>query len=383
MKWTNKGHEFDEVYKNIIKHDEFYLFGAGDYGQIFYNVIAGEIKINAYIDNNEQKQGTLYNDKPVISFSDIDRTTNHAIIITASQIARIGIITQLENAVYSKNENIFMIEDFLSIYNVYKYNKVYFSSISMLPSTLCNLNCECCLNFNPFAKKPDIRPIEQVKEDVDIFFKCVEFVGLFHFSGGEPFLYPHALDVVKHICSYKEKIGLFRMITNGTVVPKEELVKELSKYDFELTIDDYRKAVPKYNDNFDKLLELLEKYNIRYTINKADSWIDLAPTKTDNNHFSEEELQKHFEDCGQSWQELREGKLYTCNYDGYATVAGINPEQDEEIYKLTEFTSDKKKELVEFRLGFNGKGYTNLCKHCRGFCADNDVAMEPAKQLER
>ena len=35
MKWQNKGHEYDEMYKEIEKKKSFYLFGAGDYGTQF------------------------------------------------------------------------------------------------------------------------------------------------------------------------------------------------------------------------------------------------------------------------------------------------------------------------------------------------------------
>lgn len=62
----------------------------------------------------------------------------------------------------------------------------------------------------------------------------------------------------------------------------------------------------------------------------------------------------HRDSCNQSWQELRGGKLYSCNYAAYATVAGIAGEQDmEEAYALTSFTPDKKKELIEFMKGKN------------------------------
>jgi hypothetical protein len=52
----------------------------------------------------------------------------------------------------------------------------------------------------------------------------------------------------------------------------------------------------------------------------------------------------------------------------------------EEVYDLTEFTVEKKKELVEFRLGYTTKGYTNFCKKCRGFTPKNSEKMEPAAQ---
>ena len=66
------------------------------------------------------------------------------------------------------------------------------------------------------------------------------------------------------------------------------------------------------------------------------------------------------------------------------TVAGIAGEQDvEESYDLGTHTADKKKELVEFRLGYTEKGYTNFCKKCRGFTTHNTEAMQPAEQVNQ
>ena len=137
-----------------------------------------------------------------------------------------------------------------------------------------------------------------------------------------------------------------------------------------------------FKERFDELVSKFNTYGIKYYINKVDSWIDLAPEKTDYSSWSENELQKHRESCNQSWQELRDGKLYSCNYAAYATVAGIAGEQDlEEIYDLKDFTHDKKKELVEFRLGYTTKGYTEFCKKCRGFTPENNEEVVPAEQV--
>ena len=196
-------------------------------------------------------------------------------------------------------------------------------------------------------------------------------------------LYKHTADLAMYIDqNYGDKIDTLRMVTNGTIVPDDEVLKKLSQCRIEITVDDYREAVPQFSKQFDQLINKLNQYQIKYYINKADSWIDLASEKTDYSNWSEKQLEEHRESCEQSWQELRDGKLYSCNYAAYATVAGIAGEQDmEEAYDLTAFTPDKKKELVEFRLGYTRKGYTNFCKKCRGFTPENAEEMEPAVQI--
>lgn len=383
MKWMNKGHEYDEMYKNIEKKNRYYLFGAGDYGHQFLAMFKDEINIAGFIDNSADKIGTTIEGIPCYAFNDINLKDDEAIILTMSQIARVKPVEQLLKSGKVHNVDYFLIEEFISVYNVYKYDKVYFSSISFLPSTICNLNCKHCLNFNPYAKQFYVREWEQLTKDVDLFFSCVDYIMLFHVSGGEPMLYKHTADLIEYIDkNYGYKIGTLRTVTNGTVIPKEEVFVKLSKCNIEITVDDYREAVPRFNSRFDQLIAKLEEYNIKYYINKAESWIDLAPDITDYSKLPEEKLIKHRDSCSQSWEELRDGKIYSCNYAAYATVAGIAGEQDlEETYNLEKFTLEKKKELVEFRLGYTEKGYTNFCKKCRGFTPENSDEVEPALQI--
>lgn len=384
MKWTKKGHELDHVYRKMQEKDLFYIFGAGDYGRQLYQIMKDEIAVAGFIDNNPDKQGQELYGQMIYKLQDIKRGRNIGIILAVSQFSRSAVVKQLQEAGYVEEEDYFKIEPFLSAWYVYKYDKVYFTNISMLPSTACNLNCELCLNFNPYAAKPDVRSIEQVKEDIDLFFNCVDYVMLYHVSGGEPFLYPHFAEVIEYLgTKYRHQILTLRTVTNGTVVPKDELLQRLSGIDFEITVDDYREAVPDSKEDFARLIEKLDRYHIKYEINKAEAWIDLAPTATDHSMWTEEQLTEHFDNCAQTWQELRDGKLYSCNYDGYATVAGINEQQKEEVFDLRTFTPERKKELVEFRLGYNDKGYTNLCRHCRGFYMDNPVTGKPAAQGKR
>lgn len=385
MKWQSRGHEYDEMYNEIQKKRSFYLFGAGDYGTQFVNIFRDEIDILGYIDNAIEKQGSRINGYECKALDEIELQPEQGIVITMSQIARVIPVEQLKEHGYRKNVDFFIMEEFVGVYHVYKYNKVYFSSISFLPSTACNLNCKNCLNFNPFAKKFYVREWEDLKKDVDLFFHCVDRVMLFHVSGGEPMVYKYTADLIEYIDkNYGDRIDKLRTVTNGTVVPKESVLQKLSQCNVEITVDDYREAVPRFRDRFDELIQKFEEYNIRYYINKVDSWIDLAPERTDYSCWSEARLEQHREACNQSWQELRDGKLYSCNYAAYATVAGIAGEQDlEEVYNLKEFSEDKKKELVEFRLGYTTKGYTEFCKRCRGFTPENSEEVAPAEQVKR
>lgn len=383
MKWENKGHEFDDVYKKMCEKEEYFLFGAGDLGLKSYHILKNELNIIGFIDNDEKKWESNKYEKPVLPLIEAKIDKKTGIILTPGQMQRMSIYHELTSKGYKKDEDFFVLEEFLGVYFSYKYNKAYFYNISFLPSTVCNLKCEACLNFNAHAKSFYVRKWEDLIADVDLFFSCVDYILLFHVSGGEPLLYPRIADLIEYIDKkYGDRIYQLRTVTNGTVVPSDKVLEKLSKSNVEITVDDYREAVPQYNENFDNLIQKFEEFHIPHYISKVDSWIDLEPLKTNYSDWTERQLQEHFDKCCQSWQELRDGKLFSCNYDAYATVAGINGEQKEEIFDLKSYSRERIKELIEFRLGYNEKGYTNLCKHCRGFSVENTLIIPPARQVQ-
>lgn len=384
VKWQHKGHEYDNVYEHIAQKESYYLFGAGDYGHQFYPVMRDEIKIIGYIDNDEYKAGTVINDLPCVNLEKVRCSKDTGIIVTMSQIARISAIEQLNEMGLKKNRDYFLIEEFISVYFAYKYQQVVFSNISFLPSTACNLNCRYCLNFNPFSKTFYVRELEHLKADIDVFFRCVDRVMLFHVSGGETLLYPNIGEVVEYLHGhYGNRIDKLRMVTNGTIVPRDDVLRKLADANVEVTVDDYREAVPDKDEQFKQVIQKLNEYEIRHYVNKVSAWVDLGPDVTDYSGCPESWLIKHRSECDQNWQELRDGKLYSCNYAAYAVVTGKLGKQDlEETYDLREHSQDKLKELIEFHLGYTEKGYTNFCKYCRGFTTNNTADKSPALQTE-
>ena len=120
---------------------------------------------------------------------------------------------------------------------------------------------------------------------------------------------------------YGDRIYKIRTVTNGTIVPRDEFLERLKGLRFEVTVDDYREAVPQYAGTVLKLMDKLDEYGIQHYRNYTDQWIDLAPMKTDHSAWTEEQLMHHFDDCCQSWQELRDGKIFIVNYSACAAVA--------------------------------------------------------------
>jgi hypothetical protein len=389
MRWKTKGHEFDEVYNNIKQKKNLYLFGAGLEGKKVYEIITDKFKddfhLLGFIDNNLEKQGKLYCGLKVYRPTEIDLLNNDTgIVISISSVMMGELQKQLEGYGLIKNRDFYHYAAFFSVYAAYAKNQLFFSSVSFLPSTRCNLHCEACLNFTPYMDKFEERNWEQIIHDIDSFFKCVDYIMVFHVSGGEPLLYPHIATLLTYIAKhYGDKIYSLETVTNGTVLPSEEFLKVFHDYPIKITVDDYRDALPEYRGDFTKIIETLANNGGqgRFVIQKYDEWIDLAPYTTHHEAWTMRQLEKHFNACHVPWQEFRKGKLYLCNYSAYAAVAGIIDEpQADEYYDFLQYDKSKLKELMEFRLGYSQKGYVEFCKRCAGFFEVNSNKVMPAKQ---
>ena len=293
---------------------------------------------------------------------------------------------QLFDYGYEKNVDFFHYQEFISVIAAYLHGDVYFPSVSFLPSTKCNLRCAVCLNFTPYIKNFEERSLDKLKKDVDIFFSCVDYVGIFHVSGGEPLLYHKLPELIKYIGdNYACKIYSLETVTNGTILPGEKFLQVYHDYPILITVDDYREALPEKADIFDKVINALEKTGGkgRYTIQKFDYWVDLACMKTDYSSWSDERLERHFDSCHALFQEFRDGELYLCNYEAYAAVAGITEGVSENgKYDFRKFDKSKVKELMEFRLGFSTKGYAEFCKRCAGMYSINPYKIKPGEQMK-
>lgn len=395
MKWKNKGHEFDELGNIFIKNKDIILIGdecETEYLKKKLDFLGVNINtINNFPEYKEEKGLKKLIKKIKLKYI-IKNNLNGKTVIVASSIACNDFyINWIENELKLKrNINMFsgydFLEKYLSIFAVYVSEKVYIPSNCLISTTICNLNCESCLNFAPYDKNQQHRDIEVLKKDVDMYFSCIDRVGLFHISGGEPLLYPHLVELIKYISNnYKDKIDILGTVTNGTIVPSDELCKVFKEYNVQVECDDYRQNVPRLNKTYAQLVEQLEKHNVNSKINLAGEcweWLELFPPRNNMENADEEVLCEKYNKCGNPFIELKDGKIYSCNFASYAATAGLKISLENDFLDISKFNSNQKKELVEFRLGYTTKGYVDFCKYCNGLQNINPIQVTPAKQAE-
>ena len=397
MKWHNKGHEFDKIAQPLVQADTAYFYGCGKFAEEINDVLESMKSYIGwkilFIDRDKEKQKKGFHSWTVISPETFFAQEKENFIVVDCVLAGQGEEIRtflLEKGVPSNR--IYKGWDFLyryfSIYFLYAADKVFFTSQNIVPSTVCNLNCRDCLNFTPHIKKHIVRDIEMLKNDVDLFFNAIDYIYRFQVTGGEPLLYKHIQELFEYIDEhYRKKILRLETVTNGTVLPTDEFCSFLREKNIFVFLDDYTMSLPEeQNKCRAEVKAKLQNYGINFSDNYVEKWFRIYTPENLPSKKSDDELVKMFVRCGNPWSTIEGGSITACNYSLYAVKAGVlswSEYHGNDFFNLADYTPDLKHELIEFRLGFNERGYVSLCEKCNGFSTINPPAVKPAIQATR
>jgi len=246
-------------------------------------------------------------------------------------------------------------------------------------STICNLKCKHCITFTPYHRHPQFFDVEQLKKDLERFFRLFgrPLVHL-DLGGGEPLLHPRIVDLTEFILAHHgEWFGQMRILTNGSVrIPKSLLDTAVDDKLFFL-IDNYG---PKLSTMADKNEAMLKELGIPHRVNKYfgddqyfNGWIDFGELEFKN--YTPEQLESIRQNCFDIYSEseisqyrpcdhlhIKNGKIHYC--DVQQVGASHIPVNDGDFIDLRSNESDEN--LIE-RLKTFKQNIIETCKYCNGF----------------
>lgn len=383
MKWTNKGHEYDAIGSLLANKKHCYIYGAGwtgvnllemllplndilnwEYHFVDMNqYLQGQHKLGVVIEPLESLEKADKDDSFVVICSGNDTKWNHWTYRTMCAVCQECGFEDSKNAFSYK----YFLMKYLSVHLWYQHKLVYFWSLNIVPSTICNLNCKCCLNFNPYIKKHTTFELPQIMKSVDDLFSSIDLISRFQITGGEPILYKHLSEVIEYIGNrYRNKIFRFEIVMNATIVPSAEVFDAIQKYGMYVYLDDYVDSVPQSKSTRLKITAEFLKRGIVFNDNYTPTWFNLTPCLETEWTDDEEKLSEHFTKCMEPYATIENSRISACNYALYAHKAGIVEYKENEYFPLPAKTDEEKIALIEFRTGYNQRGYTELCKRCKG-----------------
>lgn len=391
MKWTNKGHEIEKADISFSNgfHKKVYIFGAGKIGRTTGLTLTALGLLGGYIDNDRERQGTVFLDRLVISLEEYLRFEDEpAIVVACAEKHALEIEKQLKQKRLIRGKDYFFCEEFhnkiLPIISTLYLDKVYIRLAQITLTERCSLKCKkcahACYNVDGSAEDMDLLA---VYNSADNFFSKVDLVNEFVLIGGEPLLYKHLLQAIEYIGEkYRNQMGVYCITTNGTIVPNEEVLRACQKYQVLFRISNYSKAIPRLKKSQQKLIAALEKYQIEYKLAIEDgNWIDYGFEYL-NKEMDEKKLIETFDKCLTPCREVRENKLYFCVM-ARSVSDNLHLEEGQGDYlDLDKLHGENyKRELMEFNLGYSEKGYLDMCHRCHGMDAIN-YPIPVAEQLD-
>ena len=262
------------------------------------------------------------------------------------------------------------------------------NTISLVPSYICNLKCKFCNVRVPYLRNLKTHTVEEMMEMTGRMFKIVDHVHSLAICGGEILLYKDLPALINELMkNYKNQFDQIEIITNGTIVPSEDLISAVKKCGekfYRLLVDDYGKDLSK---KVPEIVDVLEKNQIEFRVNDYwsenmwyDGWTDFG-TFREYLHTPEEaaELYKKcfFSSRGFHYA-IYGGIADPCRTIQYRINAGLEVNPDEYIDLFdNSITIEQQREKIN---RINNATYLDMCRYCNGLYP-GCKRIKPAEQL--
>jgi len=241
--------------------------------------------------------------------------------------------------------------------------KIDIPQIEFTLTTKCTLRCKHCCNFIPDIKPDEhsITSFDEFKIQVDNLLKAVNSVKNFLLIGGEPLLVKDLHRFLDYAAS-KKKIKRIWIITNGTLLMKDELISVIKKYRNKviISISNYSKNEELKNKlRHKEILEQINIANLEYDYKQDYCWMYTSPI---NSKKLREYSPSYFSTCNNHCVAVFSGKIYICPRAGVFDIKKIYTPESEEVIDLNIENNPKilKKKLVTFY----SKDYFSACNYC-------------------
>ena len=381
MKYNPNLHNFNKFISEWDIEKEYVLFGASKecvqfIRSVDYLLGNGVLKIKCIVDHDVKDESTILNVNEISSFyhqsKNLTNTREHLKLIHIDKFESNGdnvIITSDEYKQYYKEYldkrgiKYTWYKNIASIWPFVLTQKVHIFQTDVLVTEKCNLACSFCNMFIPHYELPKHRDAQIILSDIDSYFNLVDYVSIFHLVGGEPFLHPNIKDIIEYILEkYSDKIDKFIITTNGTVLPKEEILEVLKHNNVILSVSNYSNKLEKLKSKVERVVDTYKVNNINHYVRNNIEWYDFGDLRIKNN-MSEEDLINHFDSCTAPFRGLNDGKFYYCHLNTSAVLTKLFPLNDNDYVNLSDVSSE---DLIKFDLGFTELGYITFCDNCNG-----------------
>lgn len=164
-------------------------------------------------------------------------------------------------------------------------------------------------------------------------------------------------------------------------MPKVSLLETMREIKIAFHISNYGELC-RGKQKIAEFTAIAQKYNIPVSVETQTNWYDFGYS-LEWNGVKPEDMEDFFWSCDQRkfCTSMKKGKMVVC-CRGIRTAAVKNqalPENDS--FDLTDFHPHRKRELIEFLLGYSETGYPSYCRFCKGGPEEKRACIPAGEQL--
>ncbi len=372
--------QLEDSWKDIR---DIIAFGWGNVGKKSIDKLMADFNVIQIIDNEEEKQGEYRGIKITSLKNALEIVRQNKIIVMTNGKVYLRIKEELQGIGMKEYRDFCSIERFISEW-YWKYkNQNCILEIHTAVTMRCTLKCRNCNMFVPYYKEKIDYAFEEIKQDYDLLFQFVDYVFCIELLGGEPLLNRDLGRIILYLSeNYGNRIGAIGIVTNGSVVPDDNLLAILSKCHVTSYISDYTGTVP-YKKKLGEVISVYKEKGLRYEIRQALQWKDFGIPCRKGEHQSES-VRKHMLTCAPLFHGLNDKKYFFCHVAWSAEKAGFYKLTENDFIDLCRLAvgcDNDKRKLIYHSMGENlQQGYVSLCQVCGGCGEDNLIEVNAGEQ---
>ena len=362
---------------------ELVVYGFGKVAHDNIDFFKSSFNIAYIVDSDKEKCNCEFKGISVKHVDDVkDDLKNYKIVIMTANRNAALVGEDLEKFGLQSGKDFCSMEQFLTEWFWNYKKKVCLMEVHSTITSRCTLKCKHCNMFMPYYKEHVDYTAKDILEDLELLFRHVDYIVAYEILGGEPLINGELADMIRQIGDrYGNRIGNIGIITNGTLLPNEQLIEISKKYNVKYDFSDYTDVVD-YKKRFDSAVKIVSDAGLRYSVNRSLRWCDFG-FPVNNRMYDFDKVREHMLSCGPIFHGLNDGKYYYCHVSWSADKAKLLKNVSDDYIDLRTLDDDDraKEAILEHSNGNMAKGFVKLCKICGGCGNDNTEFVKAAEQM--
>lgn len=236
-------------------------------------------------------------------------------------------------------------------------DKIYLPYCVLCITTKCSLRCKNCAAFITRYNPQQDYSLEYVRKNFGLILEAIDGIQELELMGGEPLLH-NEFDAILQWCIKQKKIHAIKIVTNGTVMPKESTWQIMKHNKVKLVIDNYGKL----SRALESIVTYAREHGVRYEEQNLQIWYQIEPVVKKN--MSEEDLKKIYHNCNfRTCIGMTNGRFYHCNVAGHMNTVGLLTDQESDYIELEnkEWIKEELREAIRKLMAID---YIKACDYC-------------------